>query len=153
LGRKTASLGYRHKYPQSVAGEGAGGKSEKKIKITTRTTRCTRTTGQLKKLDPNYALEAERTNALVGFNPGLATLGFHQKAFLDVVKTLVLLGRCEAEKMLLHFLDENSNPHVRFISREPPDSNNIFKFSQTAYLRKLFETRWNRRNCENCSSL
>ena len=64
------------------------------------------TAGQLKKLNPSYALEAERTNALVGFNPGLATLGFHQKAFHDVVKTLVLLSRCEAEKMLLHFLDE-----------------------------------------------
>ena len=32
--------------------------------------------------NPNYALEANPTNALVGFNPDLATLGFHQKGFL-----------------------------------------------------------------------
>ncbi len=55
--------------------------------------------------NPNYAL--------VGFNPDLliqnsdlATLGFHQKSSsLDNVKTKVLLSRCEAEKMLMHFLD------------------------------------------------
>jgi len=33
-------------------------------------------------LNQNYALEAKRTSALVGFNPDLATLGFHQKGFL-----------------------------------------------------------------------
>jgi len=54
-------------------------------------------------LNPNYALEAERTNALVGIKPDLATLGFHQKGFYDSVKTKVLFSRCEAEKMLLHF--------------------------------------------------
>ena len=32
--------------------------------------------------NPNYALEAERDNALVGFNPDLATLSFHQEGFL-----------------------------------------------------------------------
>jgi hypothetical protein len=39
-------------------------------------------------LNPNYAQEAKPTNALaqilgleIGFNPDLATLGFHQKGF------------------------------------------------------------------------
>jgi hypothetical protein len=39
-------------------------------------------------INPNYALEAKRPNALarilgleIGFNPDLATLGFHQKGF------------------------------------------------------------------------
>jgi hypothetical protein len=59
--------------------------------------------------NPNYALEAKRTNALVGFNPDLATLVFTQEIFLGSVKTLVLLSRCEAEKMLMHFLDQNSS--------------------------------------------
>ena len=35
--------------------------------------------------NPNYALEAERTNALVGFNPDLAILGFHHKGFSKVM--------------------------------------------------------------------
>ena len=60
--------------------------------------------GRRKTINPNYALEAERANALVGFNPDLATLGFHHKGFYDNVKTLVLLSRCKAEKMLMHFL-------------------------------------------------
>jgi hypothetical protein len=38
--------------------------------------------GNMCEFIPNYALEAKRTNALVGFNPDLATLGFHQKGFL-----------------------------------------------------------------------
>jgi len=59
--------------------------------------------------NPNYALEAKRANALVGFNPDLATLGFHQQVSYDSMKTLVLLSRCEAglceaEKMQMHFL-------------------------------------------------
>jgi len=58
--------------------------------------------------NPNYALEAKRANALVGFNPDLATLGFHQKVSCDFVKTIVLLSRYKAEKMLLHFLDLTS---------------------------------------------
>jgi hypothetical protein len=62
-------------------------------------------------LNPNYAQEAKRTNALarilgleIGFNPDLATLGFHQKDFHKTVKILVLLSGCEAEKMLMHSL-------------------------------------------------
>jgi hypothetical protein len=67
--------------------------------------------GVITMLNPNYAQEAKRTNALarilgleIGFNPDLATLGFHQKGFYKTVKTPVLLSRCEAEKMLMHFL-------------------------------------------------
>ena len=52
-------------------------------------------------------------------------------------------GRLRIKNSHPHVSQVPHVPHVRFVSRESPDPNNIFKFSQTSYLRKLFETNWN----------
>jgi hypothetical protein len=120
--------------------------------------------GVITMLNPNYAQEAKRTNALarilgleIGFNPDLATLGFHQKGFHKTVKTLVLLSRCEAEKMLMHFLGKKIPKKNTRKARNTRNTYSQFLYPLVFFYlkktkrrkRKIFQNTRNARNTRN----